>query len=70
MPDDLRAAHRENDLAVERCYRIKPFTSDEERLAYLFSEYERMVADETAQLDLLADEQKAGKTKKTKKSQQ
>ena len=44
MPDNLREAHRANDLAVERCYRAEPFTSDEERLAYLFKLYEEMIA--------------------------
>lgn len=46
MPDGLRDAHHENDLAVERCYRSKPFESDEERLAYLFKLYEQMIAEE------------------------
>ncbi len=46
MPDGLRQAHRENDLAVERIYRPKPFESDEERLAYLFKLYEEMIAAE------------------------
>lgn len=39
MPDDLREAHHRLDLAVERCYRPEPFTSDEERLEYLFKLY-------------------------------
>ncbi|MFO7864433.1 MAG: DNA methyltransferase, partial [Salinivirgaceae bacterium] len=46
MPDGLREAHRLNDLAVERCYRSKPFETDEERLEYLFKLYERMIAEE------------------------
>jgi len=46
MPDGLREAHRQNDLAVERCYRSKPFESDEERLEYLFKLYEQMIAEE------------------------
>ena len=46
MPDGLREAHRLNDLAVERCYRSKPFESDEERLEYLFKLYEKMIAEE------------------------
>jgi len=46
MPEDLREAHRENDLAVERCYRSKPFETDEERLEYLFKLYEKMTAKE------------------------
>lgn len=46
MPPALRQAHEEMDLAVERCYRKKPFTSDEERLEYLFKLYEKMIEDE------------------------
>lgn len=46
MPDGLREAHHQNDLAIERIYRSKPFSSDEERLEYLFKLYEGMVADE------------------------
>lgn len=49
MPDDLREAHHDLDLAVERCYRSKPFTSDEERLEYLFKLYEEMTANEQAE---------------------
>ena len=43
MPDGLRQAHHELDLAIERCYRKKPFVSDEARLEYLFGLYEEMV---------------------------
>jgi hypothetical protein len=46
MPDSLREAHRLNDLAVERCYRSKPFENDEERLEYLFNLYEKMTSEE------------------------
>lgn len=46
MPEDLKEAHRINDLAVESCYREKPFTSDEERLEYLFKLYEKMTKTE------------------------
>jgi len=60
MPENLRAAHRANDLAVERCYRPEPFGSDEERLAYLFKLYEEMVAAEQERDTLFA----AGKKKK------
>ena len=42
MPVDLKYAHQALDLAVERCYRPEPFTSDEERLEHLFKLYERM----------------------------
>ena len=46
MPQGLKEAHHQLDLAVERCYRAKPFSSDEERLAYLFGLYEGMVGEE------------------------
>lgn len=46
MPIDLKEAHYQLDLAIERCYRIKPFESDEERLEYLFRLYEEMVGRE------------------------
>ncbi|MBI6119634.1 DNA methyltransferase [Salegentibacter maritimus] len=43
MPAGLRQAHKELDEAIERCYRLKPFENDTERLEYLFKEYEKMV---------------------------
>jgi type II restriction/modification system DNA methylase subunit YeeA len=46
MPTGLREAHHNLDIAVERCYRLKPFNSDEERLEYLFKLYEEMTAKE------------------------
>lgn len=46
MPEDLKKAHHELDLAVERLYRKKPFASDEERLAHLFARYEKLVKGE------------------------
>ena len=46
MPDGLREAHYQNDLAIERCYRSKPFENDEERLEYLFKLYEQMISKE------------------------
>jgi hypothetical protein len=57
MPADLLEAHNELDLAVERCYRTKPFRSDDERLEYLFALYERMTgvevrSDQPSLLDL------------------
>lgn len=42
MPEDLRKAHHQLDLAVERIYRLEPFASDEERLAHLFKLYAKM----------------------------
>ena len=42
MPEELRDAHRQLDLAVERIYRPEPFSSDEERLEHLFKLYAKM----------------------------
>lgn len=42
MPEELREAHHQLDLAVERIYRSQPFTSDEERLEHLFKLYAKM----------------------------
>ncbi len=42
MPGELREAHHQLDLAVERIYRSEPFTSDEERLEHLFKLYAKM----------------------------
>ena len=58
MPDGLREAHMLNDLAVERCYRSKPFDSDEERLEYLFKLYEQMIAAEKERGTLFETEKK------------
>lgn len=46
MPEDLREAHFELDLVIDRLYRSKPYYSDEERLSDLFSLYERMCKEE------------------------
>ncbi len=46
MPDGLRQAHKMLDEAVEKCYRKKPFESDEERLEHLFNLYEKMTSEE------------------------
>lgn len=46
MPESLWEAHHLNDLAVDRCYRSKPFEKDEERLDYLFKLYEKMNGEE------------------------
>lgn len=60
MPKGLREAHHQLDLAIERCYRLKPFESDTERLEYLFKLYEEMTQKNT----LFAKEKKT--RKKTK----
>ena len=61
MPEGLREAHRLNDLAVERCYRSKPFESDEERLEYLFKLYEKMIVEEKEKGTLFRAEKKVKK---------
>ena len=43
MPEDLRDAHLQNDLLIDRLYRQKPYENEEERLADLFALYEQMV---------------------------
>ena len=63
MPTGLREAHHQNDLAVERCYRSTPFTSDEERLEYLFKLYEKMIQEEKDKDTLFAKEKKIRKRK-------
>lgn len=47
MPKGLKQAHRELDEAIEKCYRLQPFTTDTERLEYLFKLYEEMVNKDT-----------------------
>jgi len=46
MPIDLKEAHHSLDLVVDRCYRSKAFTSDDERLEYLFRLYKQMIKEE------------------------
>lgn len=43
MPAELRKAHRELDLAVDKLYRARPFGSDRERVEHLFPLYEALV---------------------------
>jgi hypothetical protein len=66
MPDDLRVAHHQLDLAVERCYRSKPFANDEERLEFLFKLYEQMIAKEKENNGELNFEPVKVKTKRKK----
>tara|TARA_B100001964_G_C14250284_1_gene609575 strand:+ start:1340 stop:4003 length:2664 start_codon:yes stop_codon:yes gene_type:complete len=61
MPGGLREAHHLNDVAIERCYRSKPFEGDEERLEHLFKLYEKMIEEEKEQGTLFAKEKKKRK---------
>jgi hypothetical protein len=65
MPAELLKVHRELDAAVEKCYRAKAFTTDEERLEFLFAEYEKMTAAGQAEL-LTAEPAKKTTTRKKK----
>jgi len=42
MPNDLKEAHEENDIQVEKLYKASPFKSDEDRLRVLFLNYIKM----------------------------
>ncbi|MBL0745713.1 class I SAM-dependent DNA methyltransferase [Chryseolinea lacunae] len=64
MPPGLKEAHHQLDLAVERCYRSKPFESDEERLEYLFKLYEQMIEEEKTKGTLFEVEKRPTKKKK------
>ncbi len=59
MPKDLKKAHHELDLAIERLYRLAPFNSDAERLEYLFKMYDEMTKKDT----LWAKEKRGKKVK-------
>lgn len=61
MPSDLKKAHEENDLAIEKIYRAKPFASDEERLEFLFKLYEQMISEERNRNTLFAKQYKPRK---------
>ena len=63
MPKDLLKAHQELDAAIERIYRIQPFTNDAERLEYLFKMYDEMTKRDT----LFAKEKKVRKSSKNVK---
>lgn len=66
MPEGLLIAHRDLDATIEKCYRAKPFESDEERLAWLFKLYEQMIAEEKTKGTLFATEPKLKKRKRNK----
>ncbi|MBO4800272.1 MAG: class I SAM-dependent DNA methyltransferase [Bacteroidaceae bacterium] len=42
MPADLREAHHQLDLIVDRCYRERPFADENERLELLLKLYDKM----------------------------
>jgi hypothetical protein len=44
MPPNLVKAHAALDRAVDRCYRPQPFTSERQRVEFLFALYEKLTA--------------------------
>ncbi len=48
MPANLAKAHAALDKAVDACYRSQPFTSERQRVEYLFALYEKLTAPLTA----------------------
>ena len=42
MPRELYRAHIALDMAVDRCYRSQPFTSERQRVEFLFALYEKL----------------------------
>ena len=44
MPPALVKAHADLDRAVDLCYRPQPFTSERQRVEYLFGLYEQLTA--------------------------
>ncbi len=48
MPKSLRDAHKDLDRAVDKCYRAQPFTSERQRVEYLFELYQRLITPLTA----------------------
>ncbi|MEZ4629310.1 MAG: type IIL restriction-modification enzyme MmeI [Deinococcales bacterium] len=62
MPVDLVKAHQALDKAVDRCYRSQEFSSELNRIEYLFSLYESLTA------PLIAQSKDKKKPKRTMKS--
>jgi hypothetical protein len=48
MPKLLRDAHRDLDKAVDKCYRAAAFTSERQRVEYLFDLYQKLITPLTA----------------------
>nr|WP_163401452.1 type IIL restriction-modification enzyme MmeI [Flavobacterium fluviatile] len=57
MPIGLKQAHKDLDLCIEQIYRLAPFSTDAERLEYLFKLYDEM----TQKATLFATEKKKRK---------
>lgn len=48
MPKALRDAHKDLDRAVDKCYRAAPFTTERQRVEFLFDLYQKLVTPLTA----------------------
>ena len=64
MPLSLKEAHRNLDLAVDRCFRSIPFENDEERLEYLFKLYQQIKASRETDGSLFDAKNKLNKKRK------
>jgi hypothetical protein len=65
MPPALVKAHQDLDRAVDKCYRPKAFSTEQERITFLFELYERYTAPLTAEAEQAAA--KAGGKKRGRK---
>lgn len=66
MPEDLKAAHKALDEAVERLYRRTPFRDASERLDHLFARYEKLIEQEYQQKAAKAAARKTRKPRAAK----
>lgn len=60
MPAPLRKAHTELDKAVDKAYRSQPFTSELERIQFLFERYQQLVEPLTAAMSAKPKRKKKG----------
>lgn len=61
MPAPLRKAHTELDKAVDKAYRFQPFTSELERIQFLFERYQQLVEPLTAAMSAKPKKKKSTK---------
>lgn len=55
MPNPLRDAHKELDLAIDKLYRDKPFRDSSDRLEHLFTRYEKLIYEEKTTADTVKE---------------
>ncbi|MCC5815794.1 MAG: hypothetical protein JJT78_13660 [Leptospira sp.] len=61
MPKKLRDAHNKLDKAVDKCYRLKPLSSEAERVEFLFELYEKYTNTLTSQIKAAPKKKKQDK---------